>query len=237
MPLHCYGRRDGKVSKGKPKRQVALPPFDLNWLLLSPVLLQDPSVQARRAFGFLFVCVSIAVGIASVISEVAYLNNLPPYYYPIIWLGSFGAVFGAGATRFREVAPMIRGRMKTSAKWSAGAKALNGICWAGPFAAIGAFPTLYQYLILLGIGLGNLSTWLLVKKYDNADNREQLIVAVISLVAIPVAVVIDSSLFAPHQDIAAMLSRILIALAYAAGGAFALLGRKAGPVVSDPNSG
>lgn len=197
-------------------------------------MLQNPAVETRRAFGLLFICVSIAVGVASVISEIAYINDLPLYYYAIIWLGSFGAVFGAGAAKFRKAAPAIRGRMKTSAKWSAGSKALNGICWAGPFAAIAAFPSLYQYLILLGIGLGNLSTYLLIKKYSNADNREQLIVAVISLVAIPVAIVIDSSLFASNQDIAVMLSRILIAIAYAAGGAFALL-RKAGPVVSALN--
>lgn len=198
-------------------------------------MLQNPAVETRRAFGLLFICVSIAVGVASVISEIAYINDLPLYYYAIIWLGSFGAVFGAGAAKFRKAAPAIRGRMKTSAKWSAGSKALNGICWAGPFAAIAAFPSLYQYLILLGIGLGNLSTYLLIKKYSNADNREQLIVAVISLVAIPVAIVIDSSLFASNQDIAVMLSRILIAVAYAAGGAFALL-RKAGPVGFDPTT-
>lgn len=198
-------------------------------------MLQDSAVETRRAFGFLFICVSIAVGVGSVISEIAYLNNLPLYYHAIIWLGSFAAVFGASLTRLRKVAPMIRGRMKTSSKWSAGAKALNGACWAGPFAAIAAFPSLYQYLILLGIGLGNLSTYLLIKKYSRAENCEQLIVAVISLVAIPVAVVIDSSLFATHQDIAVMLSRILIALAYAAGGSFALL-RKAGPVGFDPTT-
>ncbi|AFU58866.1 hypothetical protein Ngar_c19340 [Candidatus Nitrososphaera gargensis Ga9.2] len=192
--------------------------------------MQNPSVETRRAFGFLFVCVSIVVGAASVMSEFAYINSLPLYYYAIIWLGSFGAVFGAGAAKFRKAAPAIRSRMRTSVKWPSGAKALNGICWAGPFAAIAAFPSFYQYLILLGIGLGNLSTYLLIKKYGNADNREQLIVAVISLAAIPAAVVIDSSLFAMHQDIAVMLSRILIAIAYAAGGAFALLGggRKAG---------
>lgn len=197
--------------------------------------MQDQAAETRRAFGFLFVCVSIAVGAGSVLSEIAYLNNLPLYYYAIIWLGSFGAVFGAGARKFRKAAPAIRGRMKTSVKWSTGAKTLNGISWAGPFIAIAAFPSLYQYLILLGIGLGNLSTWALIKKYSNADNREQLIVAVISLVAIPVAIVIDSSLFLENQDVAVMLSRILIAIAYAAGGLFAL-SRKAGPVGFDPTT-
>jgi hypothetical protein len=85
---------------------------------------------------------------------------------------------------------------------------------------------MYQYLILLGIGLGNLSTYLMMKKYSGLDNREQLIVASISLAAAPVAVVVDSSLFATHQDIAVMVSRILIAGSYAAGGAYALLASK-----------
>jgi hypothetical protein len=100
------------------------------------------------------------------------------------------------------------------------------VSWAGPFASIAAFPSLYQYLILLGIGLGNMCTYLMMKKYSGQNNREQLMVGAISLVALPVAFVIDSSLFAQSQDIAVMLSRILIAVAYAAGGAFALLSKR-----------
>ena len=183
--------------------------------------MENPAVETRRAFGFLFIAVSIAVGAASVLSEFAHLNNLPSYYHAIIWVGSFAAIFGASVKKFRKAAPAIRGRMKSSIGWSAGAKAANGICWAGPFAAIAVFPELFQYLILLGIGLGNLSTYLLIKKYSGNDNREQLVVAAISLVAMPIAFVIDSSLFVERQDIAVMLSRILIAVAYAAGGLFA----------------
>lgn len=126
--------------------------------------------------------------------------------------------------KFRKAAPAIKGRMKTSKKWSAGSKALNGICWAGPFLAIPIFPTFYQYLILLGIGLGNLSTYILVKKYSGDDNREQLIVAAFSLAALPIALAIDTTIFTSNQDIAVMLSRLLIALSYAAGGVFALAG-------------
>jgi hypothetical protein len=191
--------------------------------------LQNPAVETRRAFGFLFILVSIAIGAGSVISELAYINGFPFYYFVVIWVGSFGAVFSAGAARFRKFAPLIRGRMKSSFKWSTGAKAINGICWAGPFAAIGAFPAFYQYLILLGIGFGNLSTYIMLRWYSGADNREQLVVATISLVAIPVALIIDSSLFAVHQDIAVMVSRILIAIAYAAGGAYAFLKKEAHP--------
>jgi hypothetical protein len=198
--------------------------------------LQNSAVEARRAFGVLFVAVSIAVVVASFLSEIAYFStSIPLYYYAIIWLVSFGAVFGASSSRLRKAIPAILGRMKTSTKWPAGAKALNGICWAGPFAAIAAFPSLYQYLILSGIGLGNLSTYLMIKKYSGSDNREQLIVAIISLAAVPAAVMIDSMLFATRQDIAVMLSRVFIGIAYAAGGMFALLG-KAGPVGFDPTT-
>lgn len=188
--------------------------------------MENSALLTRRAFGVLFVAVSVAVGIGSVLSEIAYQNNSPLYYYAIIWIGSFAGAIGAAGPRFRKAVPAIRGRMKNSIKWSTAAKAINGISWAGPFASIAAFPSLYQYLILLGIGLGNLSTYIMMKKYSGLDNREQLLVGAISLAALPVAVVIDSSLFATHQDIAVMISRILIAVAYAVGGAYALLARK-----------
>jgi hypothetical protein len=183
-------------------------------------------VETRRAFGFLFACVAVAVFSGAILSEVAYLNGAPVFYYAIIWLASFGVVFGGAFPKLRTVIPSIRGRMKTSARWSTPAKSLNAVSWAGPFIAIPVFPMLYQYLILAGIGLGNMSTYLLIKKYSGSDNREQLIVAVVSLVSLPVAIAIDNMIFANSQDIAVMLSRIMIASAYAAGGLFAFMRSK-----------
>ena len=184
------------------------------------------AIATRRAFGFLFICVSIAVGAGAILSEIAYQNGAQVYVYAIIWLASFGVVFGAAIPTFRKIGPAIKGRMKGSAKWPLASKALNAICWAGPFLAIPAFPALYQYLILLGIGLGNLSTYIMIKKYSGNDNPEQLIVASVSLISLPIAFVVDTTLFATHQDIAVMVSRILIALSYAAGGLFALSGER-----------
>ncbi len=173
---------------------------------------------------------------ASFLSEISYFSaSLPPYYYVIIWLASFGAVFGASYRHLHRALPAILNRMKTSTRWPTAAKILNGICWAGPFAAIAAFPSLYQYLILVGIGLGNLSTYLMIKKYSITDNPEQLLVALVSLAAVPAVVIIDNMIFATRQDIAVMLSRIFIGIAYATGGVFALL-RKAGPVGFDPTT-
>ncbi|HYL66541.1 MAG TPA: hypothetical protein VEU72_05260 [Nitrosopumilaceae archaeon] len=188
--------------------------------------MQQNPLEVRRAFGLLFIGVSIAVGVASILSEIVFVNKTATFYYGIIWFGSFGITFGIIFGRFRKIISSIKGRMKNSVKWSRNIKAVNGVCWAAPFAAIGAVPSFYQYLILLGIGLGNLSTYLFMKKYSGLDNREQIIVAIISLVAIPIAIVIDSSGFITSQTIAVITSRILIAIAYGAGGIYALTTKK-----------
>jgi len=182
--------------------------------------LESSSIEIRRAFGFLFICVSIAVIAGAVLSEIVFLTKSPFHYYGIVWVGSFGTVAGINFRKLAKVLPMIRHRMKNSLKWSPKISAINGICWAGPFIAIGIFPSLLQYLILLGIGLGNLSTYLIMKKFSNQDNKEQMIVGWIALASIPAAIVIDTTLVT-LQDIAVLLSRIMIAISYGVGGLYA----------------
>ena len=182
--------------------------------------MESSSIEIRRAFGFLFLCVSIAVAAGAILSEIVFLNKSPFYYYGIAWFGSFGVVICLNYRKLGKILPLIRQRMKNSLRWSPKISAINGICWAGPFIAIGIFPSLLQYLILLGIGLGNLSTYLIMKKFSNQDNKEQMIVGLIALASIPVAIIIDITLLT-LQDIAVLLSRILISISYAAGGIYA----------------
>ena len=179
--------------------------------------------EARRVFGILFITISIAVGAAAILSQIVFINKEPFYYYAIVLVLSFGIPFGTIFGKSRKLISSIGDRMKHSANWSAGAKILNGICWAGPFAAIAAFPSLYQYLILLGIGLGNFSTYLLMKRYSGLDNREQMIVGLVSLIAIPIVAEINTTLFIANQDIAIMISRILISIAYGMGGIYGII--------------
>jgi len=113
--------------------------------------------------------------------------------------------------------------MKKSATWPMSAKSINSICWALPFVVIVMFPEFTQYLILLGIGLGNTSTFVFVKKFSGLDNYEQLIVGMISIIVIPIAFEINLVMFAERQDIAILFSRIFISIAYAVGGIYALL--------------
>lgn len=181
--------------------------------------------EIRRIFGFLFICVAAAVTIASVASEIVFLNHLPVYLYGIVWFGTFGMIFGFYFMRFKQKIPLIRNRMKNSLSWSLHVKIINGSCWALPFILIGVFPQYFQYLILLGIGLGNFSTYIFMRVFSHQNNKEQLLVGVISLLIIPIAIEIDTSLFVSHQDIAVLLSRILIAISYAVGGTYALVSK------------
>jgi hypothetical protein len=123
--------------------------------------------------------------------------------------------------------------MKNSIRWPLHAKVINAICWAGPFAVIAVLPSLFPYLILAGIGSGNVSTYLLLKRYkninyNNNDNgsdagRGQFIVGLISLVAIPIVFEVHTNMFTVRGDMAVMISRILISFAYGAGGIYSMM--------------
>ena len=181
--------------------------------------------EIRRIFGFLFICVAIAVAIASVTSEILFLNHLPTYLHGLVWLGTFGMIFSFYFLYFKEKIPLIRNRMKNSLSWPLYVKIVNGCCWALPFTLIAIFPQYFQYLILLGIGLGNSSTYVFMKLFSHQNNKEQILVGLIALLAIPIAIEIDTSIFVSHQDIAVLLSRLLISISYAIGGTYALFSK------------
>lgn len=64
-----------------------------------------------------------------------------------------------------------------------------------------------------------------MKKFSGLANPEQIIVGAISLAAIPIAVFIDTS-FVSNQTVAVIVSRLMIAAAYGAGGIYALVAKK-----------
>lgn len=182
----------------------------------------DSNNKQYSIFGIFFIFIALAIALAAIISEIAFLSKVPLYYYTIIWLGSFAITFILLFHDKRSFMHSLQGRMRYSIRWPAKAKVLNGICWAGPFATIVIFPALLPYLVLVGIGLGNLSTYLLLKRYNGIETREQLIVGLLSLATIPITYGMDSSILVVKEDIAIMLSRVFVSLAYAAGGIYAI---------------
>ena len=81
---------------------------------------------------------------------------------------------------------------------------------------------LFTLLVLVGIRLGNISTYLLIKRYNGISSNEQLIVGLVSLAAIPVTFEVHSSIVVIRGDVAIMLSCIFVSLACAAGGIYAI---------------
>jgi len=180
------------------------------------------TLQIRRAFGFFFINIAILVSSGSIVSEIAFRNDVPLYYYVMIWITISSLIFGLQFMKFKIVFSSIRQRMKNSTKWPLRIKTVNGICWALPFVLIAFFPEFSQYLILLGIGLGNISTFVFMNKFSGLNNKEQMLVGIASLALILPAFEIDSSFFLETQDIAVLLSRLFIAMSYAIGGIYAL---------------
>lgn len=188
--------------------------------------------QGDRLFGIFFIAISIAVALASVLTEIAFLNKWPMYYSVVIWIGSFVITFIFLLYNRRNLIwSSLRVRLKNSIKWPLHAKIINGICWAGPFFIIAVLPSLFPYLILAGIGFGNISTYLLLKKYRNINynkrnssdaSQGQLIVGLISLIAIPIVFEVYTMVTA-REDIVSLLSRYLISFAYAVGGIYDIM--------------
>jgi hypothetical protein len=188
---------------------------------------QDPPTNDNNdqhyIFGVFFISIAISIALAAIITEIASINKVSMYYYPVIWIGSFAITFLTLFHDKRGLMHSLQSRMKNSIRWPGKVKVLNGICWAGPFVAIAIYPALLPNLVLVGIGLGNISTYLFLKKYSGINYREQLIVGLVSLAAISVTYGLHTSIIAVKEDIAVMLSRIFVALAYAVGGVYAIL--------------
>jgi formate-dependent nitrite reductase membrane component NrfD len=176
-----------------------------------------------RAFGFLFISIAIAVLSGTIINEYLASHHIPLYYQLLSWILVFIFVLGIAFTKMKNLFRSIRNRMKNSIRWPLHIKIINGLSWAGPFLAIPIFHPIAHYLILLGIGAGNISTYFLIKRYSKYDNKEQFIVGILAIIMIPVLFLIDV-LLAPvivHQHVLT-LSRIFVAISYGIGGIYAL---------------
>jgi len=184
---------------------------------------RNPAIESK-AFGFLFISIAIAVLIGTIFNEFLSIHHVPIYYQLISWVMIFALILGITFTKMKNLFQSIRNRMKNSIKWPLQAKIINGLSWAGPFLAIPVFHSLTQYLILLGIGAGNISTYLLIRKYSKYDNKEQFVVGIIALSMISVLFFVDvilESIVVQHHVLA--LSRIFVAISYGVGGVYALI--------------
>ena len=165
----------------------------------------------------LFIYISLSIFSATIISHF-----IPPradilYFYLLIWVSSFSLFFFIFKNRIIKALHIIRNKIKKSAGWPTYIKVINGMCWAGPFGLGAVIPSIHEYLILAGIGLGNLSTFIIFLLKNKIKNIDQLLVGIICLFSI----VIVFLLFYEHvidKPSGEFLARILISIAYGIGG-------------------
>jgi predicted branched-subunit amino acid permease len=113
----------------------------------------------------------------------------------------------------------IRNKIKKSTGWPTYIKIINGMCWAGPFGLGAIIPPLHEYLILAGIGLGNVSTFIIFLLINKIRNIDQLIVGLICLFSIVLIFFLfyENVIDKPAGE---FLARILISIAYGIGGLY-----------------
>ena len=171
--------------------------------------------------GIIFVYISVSILVALIISNLFFKEGDQFPFYVLTWLGSFLGFFILFKSKITRSIVNIKKRMKTSIKWPITAKMINGLCWAGPFIFGIFIPSVYEFLILLAVGLGNISTFLIFLKYNQLKNLEQLLVGVICILSIFVLLILyDYNLVEKIQG--EYLARFFVSIAFGIGGIYSL---------------
>ena len=182
-----------------------------------------PNEKEKKPLAILFLIIFVAITSATILDWIILLYSLPSYAALAIWWVVFVIITVTLVFHFRHMLLPLRNRMKNSFSWPMTAKVVNGICWAGPFAMIPIFQSMYPYLILLGIGAGNICTYSLLRKHSHMSNREQYLVGVLSISFIPLALILNYTILHNSTELSPLASRLLIGIAYGIGGLYALL--------------
>jgi len=169
--------------------------------------------------GILFIFISLAVFSATIISYIIELKVDYFFIHILVWILCFFIYFLIFKSKIIQSLHIIRNKIRKSTGWSPMMKLINGLCWAAPFGLGALIPSIHEYLILAGIGLGNLSTFIIFMVNDKIKNTDQFIVGFISIMSIGIII------FLYNDDIIAkssgdFLARILISIAYGIGGIY-----------------
>ena len=169
--------------------------------------------------GILFIFISLAVFTATIISFILDQKSDNFLIHIIVWILSFFVYFLIFKSKIIQSLHIIRNKIRKSTGWSPMIKLINGLCWAAPFGLGALIPSMHEYLILAGIGLGNLSTFIIFMVNNKIKNMDQLIVGLISLMSIGIIILLY------NYDIIVkssgdFLARILISVAYGIGGIY-----------------
>lgn len=172
--------------------------------------------------GTIFIYISLSVFSATIISYFTPQRFDLFYLYLLIWVGCFSIFFLIFKNKIIKSLHTIRTRIRKSAGWPIPIKILNGICWAAPFILGALIPSMHEYLILAGIGFGNISTYIIFLLSNKIKNIDQLIVGLISIISIGIIIFLYEGKII-DKTYAEFLARILISIAYGIGGIYSAI--------------
>ncbi len=169
--------------------------------------------------GILFIFISLSVFSATILSFIIHLKFDFFLMDIIIWIGCFFIYFIIFRRKIILSLHIIRNKIRKSTAWSPSVKLINGLCWAAPFGLGALIPSIHEYLILAGIGLGNLSTFIIFMVKNKLKNFDQFIVGLISIMSIGIIILLYNENVIDKSS-GDFLARILISVAYGIGGIY-----------------
>lgn len=169
-----------------------------------------------RVFSFLFFFISLWFGLSSILSHIIFVYNLDYFYYYLIWLGCFAISVLLFLKPLMSMRTVFRDRVSTSISWPFAIKLINGLTWALPFVFIPFFQKYYPFLLLTGLSLGNISTFIFLKKYSKIHSIEQIITGLLILSSLfSILIYYD---YTGNYEQTLFLTRVMISISYAIGG-------------------
>lgn len=169
-----------------------------------------------RVFSFIFFFISVWFGLSSILSYIVFVYNFNYFYYYIIWIGCFVVSLLLFLKPIVSMRQVFRDRVSTSISWPFLIKLINGLTWALPFLLIPFFPKYYPFLLLTGLSLGNISTFIFLKKYSKIFSIEQLMTGALLLSSLLIVTIYYNS--TDHYEIILFFTRVMISVSYGIGG-------------------
>ena len=169
-----------------------------------------------RVFSFMFFFISLWFGLSSILSHIVFVYNLDYFYYYLIWTSCFAISLLLFLKPLMSMRTVIRDRVSTSISWPFAIKLINGLTWALPFVLIPFFQKCYPFLLLTGLSLGNISTFIFLKRYSKIYSIEQLITG--SLILSSLFSILIYYNYTDNYEQTLFLTRVMISISYALGG-------------------
>lgn len=169
-----------------------------------------------RVFSFMFFFISVWFGLSSILSHIVYVYDLSYFYYYLIWPGCFAISLLLFLKPLLSLHKVFRDRVSTSISWPFIIKLINGLTWALPFVLIPFLQKYYPFLLLTGLSLGNISTFIFLRKYSKIYSIEQVITGSLTLSSLFSIVVYYN--YTDNYELTLFLTRIMISVSYAIGG-------------------